>query len=728
MGAVQHFHFSALATALLNISLVGLIAYRAPLASLKWRFVWYGCAIAWWSFFLYLFSSSSVQEASYAFCQSLHAASIFIPCFFLHFLLAYLNRWSHTQKKILLIAYLISSFFWFSDVLFPSFFIAGVVPKLGFPYFMEPGILYHFWMAFFFAVVIYGHILLLQGVTASKGQLRKQRLFFLIGNAVGYLGGIGSFFPVYDITWFPYPYGTYGVALFSVVTAYAILRFRFMDIEVIIKKTIVFAGLLSFVYAVFAVASHVLNDVLSSRIGLNRWISLAISVIIIVFGYDNLRRLLVHVTENILFQKAIDYEKIDRDIADQIQITDLPSQLRNIVEIFREGFALENARIFLLDDDLKSFRLAYQAGDGRDVPEDRIGEDDKVIDFLDHHRGHVVLKSALLSTSEDEMNHFFTSWYAEVACKITFRDSVIAILLLGKKKSDREFVQKDIDFLEKLSKNLGVSINNAKTFQYKQDYYVLMAEKNKTDVLARLSEGIDHEIKNPLNAIKPAAQRIQYMVRKGGPFSTESLSKMNQFLDMIVRNSDRITSIMNRLRNFARPIRTAEGFKLEPIQVRDLVDEAIDLVSRKQLEVDGIVIENLISDNVYIFGEHASVIQVFWNLIANAYHAIDRDGKIVITARDSETDGKVVVEVKDTGRGIHPEDVDKIFTPFFTTKPTNIGPESTARFTGTGLGLCYVKQYMEGLGGSITCETSLGKGTSFYLKFLKVHDHARKAA
>ncbi|MCM8776391.1 MAG: ATP-binding protein, partial [Candidatus Omnitrophica bacterium] len=315
----------------------------------------------------------------------------------------------------------------------------------------------------------------------------------------------------------------------------------------------------------------------------------------------------------------------------------------------------------------------------------------------------------------------------EVICKITFKATLIAMLLLGKKKSDRDYTQRDVDFLDRVSKNLAVSLNNAMIFKVKESYYALMAEKNKTDVLARLSEGIDHEIKNPLNAIKPAAQRIQNLLFRPRLDETESQNKIREYLEMIIRNTDRIIQIMTRLRNFARPIRASGDFKLEPVPLKKLVDEAIELVGTKQFEVDGIVVENRLADDLYIFGERTSVVQVFWNLIVNAYHAIGRNGRIDINARISSDKSRVIVEVVDTGHGILPEHLDKVFVPFFTTKPTNPVSDGEQRFTGTGLGLCYVKQYVEGLGGSITCESQVGKGTSFYLRFLKADREKVKA-
>jgi signal transduction histidine kinase len=113
----------------------------------------------------------------------------------------------------------------------------------------------------------------------------------------------------------------------------------------------------------------------------------------------------------------------------------------------------------------------------------------------------------------------------------------------------------------------------------------------------------------------------------------------------------------------------------------------------------------------------AYVSQIFFNLINNARHAIEKDGKITVTARPSSK-RFVDVDITDTGSGIKPENMEKIWDPFFTTKPTV--PQPGSKITGTGLGLPLVKRYMEAIGGLIHLQSEVGKGTTFTLSFIKV--------
>jgi signal transduction histidine kinase len=110
-----------------------------------------------------------------------------------------------------------------------------------------------------------------------------------------------------------------------------------------------------------------------------------------------------------------------------------------------------------------------------------------------------------------------------------------------------------------------------------------------------------------------------------------------------------------------------------------------------------------------VAGSESRLGQVFLNLIINAAQAIPEGhveaNEIRIAAR-SETPDHVLVEIRDTGSGIPPENLEKIFEPFFTTKPVG---------EGTGLGLSQVRTIITALGGTITVESQLNKGTTFRL-------------
>ena len=103
------------------------------------------------------------------------------------------------------------------------------------------------------------------------------------------------------------------------------------------------------------------------------------------------------------------------------------------------------------------------------------------------------------------------------------------------------------------------------------------------------------------------------------------------------------------------------------------------------------------------------MMRVLSNLIKNSVEAIPDGGKIVVTAK--KTNEELTISVEDTGKGISKALIDRIFEPMFSTKPT-----------GLGLGLAYVKQTVEAHGGIVTVDSTLGIGTTFYLKIPASND------
>ncbi|MDD5216516.1 MAG: ATP-binding protein [Candidatus Omnitrophica bacterium] len=706
---------SAMVNGITSLSVAVLVFARNRKDPIHRCFFVFAFSVSLWAFGCVLWQLSTARESALFWIRFATVASIIIPVVFFEFILRLLDLTAFPawlRRVNYGVAGLIAA------VSYSPWFIQDIKPVLDFPFWPVPGIAFYFFRVFFVVNILVAYVLMAARWKCVPPPNREKILFVFVATAIGLLGGMANHFLWFGAKFFPI--GNVGVTVSILILACAVAVHCLLDIEFFIKKSLVFAGLFVGMMGVVAIVTAVTQGLLGRYFQIPSLVSRSISVLIAILLYDPVRRWLVHLTEDVLFQQEVDYEAIDHEIADQIQITDLARQVKNIVGNFESEFALENAAIFIFDEGKKEFRLAHGIGYDADLEGSALPGHHPLVAFLSEHSEGVLLTSLFSENAPAVVRDFFAFWKAEVCCKIPFKGAVIGILLLGKKKSDRDFTQKDMDFLDRVVKNLGVSINNAKSFKFKEDYYALMAEKNKTDVLARLSEGIDHEIKNPLNAIKPAAQRIQSILGKGPAMQDpEAQAKVREYLEMIIRNTDRINGIMTRLRNFARPVRTSDGFKLVPIRLRDLVEEAIGLGNARQFETDGIVIENNVPEEIYIFGDHASVVQVFWNLIVNAYHAIDQTGRITIAARFSEADGKVLAEVTDTGKGIASENMDKIFTPFFTTKPTNVAPDGGMRFTGTGLGLCYVKQYVENLGGHIRCASQLNEGTSFYLKFLR---------
>jgi PAS domain S-box-containing protein len=221
----------------------------------------------------------------------------------------------------------------------------------------------------------------------------------------------------------------------------------------------------------------------------------------------------------------------------------------------------------------------------------------------------------------------------------------------------------------------------------------LMEEKlqwsQRMESVGRLAAGIAHEIGNPLNAISSLVQLLQ--MRNNDPFVKENLKLMGSHID-------RINNIVRNTVNFAHPVSNEKKL----IQVNDVVKAAVDMSKYDKRAKEITIITELALNMRSVLILKDQLLQVFTNIIINAFDAMKGNGQLVISTRE-ELD-KVHISFTDTGMGMKGDIVKKIFDPFFTTKETG---------HGTGLGLSISYGIIKNFDGEIKVQSVEGSGTTF---------------
>jgi two-component system NtrC family sensor kinase len=217
-------------------------------------------------------------------------------------------------------------------------------------------------------------------------------------------------------------------------------------------------------------------------------------------------------------------------------------------------------------------------------------------------------------------------------------------------------------------------------------------------LLGQLSAGVAHEIRNPLAAVNLNLQILKRKIDKESPDYN--------YVNTALQGVDRISRIVEVTLNFSRP--TVPDIK--SVEINSLIPSTLELVA-SVLKRKEIKIELNLSDGLpHVQIDAKQIQQVFINLITNAADAIKSKGNIIITSY-TERAGRVnegefvVVSVQDNGKGIPPEDLPKIFNPFFTRKAD-----------GTGLGLPITQRILHQHSGVIDVESNVGKGTTVYIR------------
>jgi PAS domain S-box-containing protein len=213
--------------------------------------------------------------------------------------------------------------------------------------------------------------------------------------------------------------------------------------------------------------------------------------------------------------------------------------------------------------------------------------------------------------------------------------------------------------------------------------------------LGEFSAMLAHEMRNSIGSIALNVRMLRERFEVPDPYR-----KNLQSLEKAV---ERIQAIIKAILDFARPAPP----KLQPISINRVLESSLHQVEH-EMEGAGIVVSRLYdaSEPLVAIDVH-QISQVFVNLLLNAKHAIDGDGKITVIT-DSRGDS-VDVRVVDTGKGIPPENMQRIFDPFFTTSSS-----------GVGLGLAFVSRILEQHGAHIFVESTLGKGSTFTVRFARL--------
>lgn len=272
---------------------------------------------------------------------------------------------------------------------------------------------------------------------------------------------------------------------------------------------------------------------------------------------------------------------------------------------------------------------------------------------------------------------------------IIARGRVFGRLYFAEKEGADEFTEEDEQLALALAAQAAVAIENASLFQEVQEQQDQLMRAQRLRDIGALAATIGHELRNPLSTIQNAAFLLDARVPKDDP-------RVARNLEIIRQEVQRATRIIEDLLEFSR-VRPPQPV---PVDAAALVQEAL---SRQELPAN-ILVENAITPGgPKVCVDPVQMEQVLGNLISNAVEAMPDGGTLRLQA--TQRNGHTLIQVSDTGVGIPPENLTRIFEPLFTTKTR-----------GVGLGLALVRRVVEAHAGNVHVESSVGQGTTITIE------------
>ncbi len=662
-----------------------------------------------------------------------------IPCAFLFFTLNF------PKRKI---AHALRYYFYLAPVLILFFLIptdlnivAVTFTESDLPE-VVPGPLYIIFGAYFFIYMGLAFRNLWKSYRENSGIYKLQIRYVALGMLLTALFALitNLVFPILGYSQIGV-YAPYTTFFFIFCTAYAVIKYRLMDIRLIVTRSLVYAILVSLITGTFVLVTFLSSYYLTQDSRLSQIGIAIVSSLLIVLLLDPIKRSLARVTNKVFFKQAINYPEVTKKITD-------------IINEEIELGSLVNRFCSTTEDELRIKHVSLLLPVSEDVyivPEERVdtkGKAQKPLTVrrssalgreLYRNRGVIILDELDRKVADaqnevererfDEMRQELENLDGYAAVPVAYKDSLIAIIVLSRKLSGEMFSLEDIQFLQVIAPQMASAIQKAKLYQEEKEFGIKLqreVEKATADLKvanAKLTE-LDkaksefmsiasHQLRTPLAGIMGYLSMViqgDYgnMTKEQEPIlrsvldATQRLIRMvNLFLNVTRIEAGRF--VMNYTKKPFNEIVNAVYMELKP--TADKKDVKLIYKDKKLPEVE--VDEDKIKD-------------VMLNLIDNAIK-YSPAGAVTVTAEANKRN--VHFKVKDTGVGIPVVEVKNLFDKFVRGSGiAQVDPN------GSGLGLFIARKITEGHGGRIWAESEgEGKGSTFNFEVpIKADTDAKK--
>jgi signal transduction histidine kinase len=523
-----------------------------------------------------------------------------------------------------------------------------------------------------------------------------------------------------------YPFGNFLIPIYCFVVTYAIMKYRLLDITLIVTNTGIFIVIYSLVLGIPFAIVFGWQQQLIAVIGQSWWlVPLITSTVLATVGpfiYIYFQRR----AEDRLLAEQRRYQATLRQASRGMgRIKDLRRLVTLIVHIMTRTVHVEFSMVFVRDARSKKFKLAaYRSNQFRSRNQGDIEPDSAIVKNLLSGKEPVVYEEIKQRTQDygdlnlARLEAELKILDAAVLIPSLIDNELLAILVLGPKISGQLYSDDDLAVFTILANQVALAIENAQFYDDIKKTHEQLLKTEKMATIGVMADGLSHQINNRLHAMGFITGDALDTIRRKqdipmSPELKELLTGVEHALTRIENNVRQGGEVVSGLLKYSR--KSEEG--KTDVDLDKLVKATLDMTQFKIKPGEMTVVCNYNGALPKIYGSFTQLQEVFFNLIDNAYDAMMqrkqelREPGYAPTIKISAVDGHAAgmrIEVEDNGIGIKEDDRDKLFTPFFTTKLSSR--------KGTGLGLYVIQRLIEeNHKGEVRYESKYGEGTRFFI-------------
>jgi len=505
--------------------------------------------------------------------------------------------------------------------------------------------------------------------------------------------------------------------------AFAVLRYHLLEVDLVIRRSVVYAVLTGSLVTLYLILISLLSNAVGFAVGTRGYaLVLFLSALIIGILTNPLRSRIQDIIDLTFFRRHLDYERTlsqwSEQLSTSIQFADLSRLLLNEVP---QQLAISRAWLLVLNkqathleplvaSDAPEARLSGKVPEARlsgKVPEARLSG--KVPEARLSGMGLAADSDLAARLFSQKMivldDHDPAVWHEagmRVALPLVSGKQLLGIYLLGEKLSGDLYLRQELDLLRTFTNQAAVAIANARLYEQVRAFSQELEKKveERTRELRESLSAVYHELRTPITAI----QGYSELVLDGG--AGPVTDKQVRYMTIVQNNVHRLAALVTDLAEVSYIETGRLIIRPEPLDLRTAAEDTVaslaGLIEEKELKVE----IKPASTAPVVQGDYRRVVQILTNLLGNACRYTPVGGQITVSFQP--VDGVMLTMVRDTGIGIRPDELDRIFERFYRSDDPLVREQR-----GTGLGLSIAKSLVELHGGRIWVESEVGKGSAF---------------